>query len=45
MAPLGNAMGFVNGHGSDIPGAEVFLPVVEHEALWCRVEELVATLV
>ena len=45
MAPLGYAVGLVNGDRGDVPSAEIFLPVVEHEALRRCVEELVAALV
>ncbi len=37
--PIARRMGFVDGEGGDVPGAEVFLPVVEHEALGGGVEE------
>jgi hypothetical protein len=41
VAPLGDAVGFIDGQTSDVPGAEVFLPVIEHEALRSDVEQAV----
>ena len=45
VAPLGNAVSLINRDRRQIPGAEIFLPMIKHEALWRCVEKPVAALV
>ena len=45
MPPLGNAVGLVDRDRADIPSTQIFLPMIEHEALRRGVEKPVAALV
>ena len=41
VSPFGHAVGFIDGEGFDVPGLEVFAPIVEDETFGGGVEEAV----
>ncbi len=45
VPPFRDAVGLVDGKRGNAPGAEIFLPVVEHEALGSGVEQAVFAIV